>query len=76
MTSVHFRVDRPARQRGGGRLLDAARRIGAPLAWQETSSPDHPAIAAARRPGFEICGFDTVPGRARGGRFDPSEETS
>jgi ribosomal protein S18 acetylase RimI-like enzyme len=65
MTIVHFHVDRPFRRRGGGRrLLDdalaEARRAGATLAWLETSSANHPAITAARRLGFEICGFDTT----------------
>lgn len=65
MTIVHFHVDRPYRQRGGGRqllddALEAAGREGATLAWLETSSANHPAITAARRLGFEICGFDTT----------------
>jgi ribosomal protein S18 acetylase RimI-like enzyme len=65
MTIVRFHVDRPFRQRGGGRrLLDdalaEARRAGATLAWLETSSANHPAITAAHRLGFEICGFDTT----------------
>lgn len=65
MTIVHFHVDRPYRQRGGGRQLlddaiDRAHRAGATLAWLETSSANYPAIMAARRLGFEICGFDTT----------------
>jgi ribosomal protein S18 acetylase RimI-like enzyme len=65
MTIVHFHVDRSYRQRGGGRqrlddALDRARRAGATLAWLEASSANHPAITAARRLGFEICGFDTT----------------
>ena len=40
--------------------LAEARRDGAALAWLETSSANHPAITAARRLGFEICGFDTT----------------
>jgi ribosomal protein S18 acetylase RimI-like enzyme len=65
MTIVHFHVDRPFRQRGGGRrlLVDAfaeARRARASLASLETSSANHPAIAAVHRLGFEICGFDTT----------------
>jgi ribosomal protein S18 acetylase RimI-like enzyme len=65
MTIVEFHIDRPYRRRGGGRqllddALDRAHRAGATLAWLETSSANHPAIAAARRLGFEICGFDTA----------------
>ena len=65
MTIAHFHVDRPYRRRGGGRrliddALDRARRSGAVLAWLETSSANHPAITAAHRLGFEICGFDTT----------------
>ncbi|HEX3480140.1 MAG TPA: GNAT family N-acetyltransferase [Kofleriaceae bacterium] len=65
MTIVQFHVDRSYRQRGGGRrllddALEAARGDGATLAWLETSSANHPAITAARRLGFEICGFDTT----------------
>jgi ribosomal protein S18 acetylase RimI-like enzyme len=65
MTIVHFHIDRPYRQRGGGRQLlddaiDRAHQAGATLAWLETSSANYPAIAAARRLGFEICGFDTT----------------
>jgi ribosomal protein S18 acetylase RimI-like enzyme len=65
MMIVQFHIDRPYRQRGGGRrllddALEAARRDGATFAWLETSSANHPAITAVRRLGFEICGFDTT----------------
>lgn len=65
MTIVHFHVDRPVRQRGGGRRLlddavESARRAGATVAWLAISSANHPAITAAHRLGFEICGFDTT----------------
>jgi ribosomal protein S18 acetylase RimI-like enzyme len=65
MTIVHFHVDRLYRQRGGGRRLlddaiERARRAGATVAWLETSSANHPAITAAHRLGFQICGFDTT----------------
>jgi GNAT superfamily N-acetyltransferase len=65
MTIGPFHVDRPYRRRGGGRglveaALDWARRTGVLTAWIETSSVNHAAIAAYRRLGFEICGFDTT----------------
>jgi ribosomal protein S18 acetylase RimI-like enzyme len=65
MTIWHFYLDRPYRQRGGGRrlmdaALDWARRAGALTAWLETSSVNQPGIAAYQRLGFEICGFDTT----------------
>jgi ribosomal protein S18 acetylase RimI-like enzyme len=65
MTIWHFYVDKPYRERGGGRrLMDAAlewaRAAGALTAWLETSNVNQPGIAAYRRLGFEICGFDTT----------------
>lgn len=61
----HCYVDLPFRRRGGGRLmmdaaLEWARGAGAVTAWLETSHVNHPGIAAYRRFGFEICGFDTT----------------
>jgi ribosomal protein S18 acetylase RimI-like enzyme len=63
LTIRHFYVDRPVRGRGAGRrLLDAAlargRGQGAITAWVETSDLNAPGIAAYRRLGFEVCGFD------------------
>jgi ribosomal protein S18 acetylase RimI-like enzyme len=60
----HFYVDRPCRRTGAGRLLmDAAlewgRSEGLATAWVETANVNQPAVAAYRKLGFEICGFDT-----------------
>ena len=60
----HFYVDRPCRRAGAGRLMmDAAlawgRNEGLATAWVETANVNHPGIAAYRKLGFEICGFDT-----------------
>lgn len=65
LTVWHFHVDRPCRRRGAGRaLMDAAidwgLRAGAVTLWLEASSLNHAAIAAYRRLGLEICGFDTT----------------
>lgn len=65
LTICHFYIDRPYRSRGGGRMLmdaavDWARGAGALTVWIETSHVNHPGIAAYRRLGFEICGFDTT----------------
>jgi len=65
MTIAAFQVDRPYRRRGAGRaLIDAAvawaQYAGALTLWLETSSVNHAGIAAYRRLGFEICGFDTT----------------
>jgi ribosomal protein S18 acetylase RimI-like enzyme len=61
----HFYVDLPYRRRGGGRMLmDAAiawaRSASTVTAWVETSQVNQPGIAAYRRLGFDICGFDTT----------------
>ena len=65
MTIAAFHVDRPYRRRGAGRALidaalDWAGHTGAITLWLETSSVNHAGIAAYRRLGFEICGFDTA----------------
>lgn len=65
VTIAAFQVDRPYRRRGAGRALfeaalDWARHAGALTLWLETSSVNHAGIAAYRRLGFEICGFDTT----------------
>lgn len=64
-TIHHFYVDAPVRGRGAGRLLMSAalaeaRRAAARTAWVETPAVNHPAIAAYRRLGFDVCGFDTT----------------
>ena len=61
----HFYVDLPYRRRGGGKLLMEAalawgRRSGALTAWLETSHLNQPGIAAYRRLGFDLCGFDAT----------------
>jgi ribosomal protein S18 acetylase RimI-like enzyme len=63
MVIWHFYVSRPHRGRGIGRRLvdaavDAARSRGATRAWLETSNLNAPGVAAYRRLGFEIVGFD------------------
>jgi ribosomal protein S18 acetylase RimI-like enzyme len=40
--------------------VDWARGAGALTVWIETSHVNHPGIAAYRRLGFDICGFDTT----------------
>ncbi|HEX3867610.1 MAG TPA: GNAT family N-acetyltransferase [Gemmatimonadaceae bacterium] len=65
VTICHFYIDLPHRARGGGRaLMDAAvewaRGAGALTVWIETSNVNHQGIAAYRRLGFDICGFDTT----------------
>jgi GNAT superfamily N-acetyltransferase len=72
MTIWHFYVDLPYRKRGGGRVLmnaalEWARHAGAVTAWVETSQVNSPGIAAYRRLGFEICGFDTTLYQGSGG---------
>jgi ribosomal protein S18 acetylase RimI-like enzyme len=59
----HFYVDRSQRGRGVGRtLLDqalaAGRATGALTAWVETNNQNVPGIAAYRRLGFALVGFD------------------
>lgn len=61
----HFYVDRRSRGQGAGRLLITAALAWAAqhalrVAWVETSSVNQPAIAAYRRLGFALCGFDTT----------------
>jgi len=65
MSIWHFYVDLPYRRMGAGRVLldsalDWARRAGARCAWAETSGANQPGIAAYRRLGFDICGFDST----------------
>lgn len=60
----HFYVDLPCRGAGAGRLLltaalDWAAQQDLCTAWVETSNFNQPAIAAYRRLGFELCGFDS-----------------
>jgi ribosomal protein S18 acetylase RimI-like enzyme len=59
----HLYVDGPARRQGVARALLAqvvadARAHGAVHVWVETSTLNHPAVAACRRLGFRLSGLD------------------
>lgn len=59
----HYYVDGKFRGRGFGRRLMnqavlRAHELGAKTVWVETSNLNFPGVAAYRRLGFEICGFD------------------
>lgn len=59
----HYYVDGKYRGRGFGRCLmdravSRARELGAKTVWVETTNLNFPGVAAYRRLGFDICGFD------------------